>query len=213
MIKQISLDHSGGFYFYSINHTRTSRLCKDFPSLREYLEKMFYKCPDNYFNSGPRSSALKFKTRVELKDARGHELSSLSKHGLRDDSYQSNHMKVQMFLLQNDPKTIAIEVPVWLKYDEIDDFEMRFNSKRPLTGHIDILRVEDGKIWVWDYKPKAEKEEYASTQTLFYALMLSKRTGIGLEKFRCGYFDDKNTYLFKPEKEQIAVNQVLNKFF
>ena len=45
----------------------------------------------------------------------------------------------------------------------------------------------------------AINEKYASTQVLFYALMLSKRTGIPLEYFRCGYFDNLNCYLFKPE--------------
>jgi hypothetical protein len=30
--------------------------------------------------------------------------------------------------------------------------------------------------------------------------MLSKRTGIPLNNFRCGYFDDKNAYVFEPEK-------------
>ena len=30
--------------------------------------------------------------------------------------------------------------------------------------------------------------------------MLSRRTNIPLEKFRCGYFDEFNTYVFKPEE-------------
>ena len=68
------------------------------------------------------------------------------------------------------------------------------------AGHIDVLRVEDGAIWVWDYKPNASLEKYAATQVFFYALMLSKRTGIPLEKFRCGYFDSYNCYMFKPEE-------------
>ncbi|MBU4503046.1 MAG: PD-(D/E)XK nuclease family protein [Nanoarchaeota archaeon] len=73
-----------------------------------------------------------------------------------------------------------------------------------MTGHIDILRIEDEKIWVWDYKPNAHKEKYASTQTYFYALMLSKRTGIPLDDFRCGYFDQNHAFAFKPEEKIIS---------
>jgi len=53
------------------------------------------------------------------------------------------------------------------------------------------------------------REEYASTQTYFYALMLSKRTGIPLENFRCGYFDSHYAFMFKPEES--AISKILQK--
>ena len=65
------------------------------------------------------------------------------------------------------------------------------------------LRVEGKNIWVWDYKPNANKEKYAPTQIFFYAYMLSRRTGIPLENFRCGYFDHKFAFAYKPERELI----------
>ena len=86
---------------------------------------------------------------------------------------------------------------------ELPNYKRIFNSDEPLTGHIDVLQIEDDKIWVWDYKPNAQLEKYATTQTFFYALMLSKRTGIPLDNFRCGYFDENVAYLFKPDEDNI----------
>ena len=90
--------------------------------------------------------------------------------------------------------TVAMEIPVWFKSppESIPGSEY-------LTGHIDLLRIEDDTIWVWDYKPKAHLEENATTQTLLYALMLSDCTDIPLSHFKCGYFDQQNAYIFEPK--------------
>jgi len=102
-----------------------------------------------------------------------------------------------------------VEVPIWIKKDELNNFNGIFDSDEPLTGHIDILRIEDGKIWVWDYKPKAFDEKYAATQVFFYSLMLSKRSGIPLSRFRCGYFDERYAFIFKPELKNLIKESLL----
>lgn len=204
VISYTTLDHKGGFYMYRIHNPKVSMLCTDgFEPLKSYLYTVFNSRPDHYFNNGgPRSSSLKFKLPTDLLEVRGHEVSNLAKYGLNENEarYKANHTKVQMFMLENDSSTLAIEVPIWLEPYELEQYKEIFDSEEPLSGHIDVLRVEDGKIWVWDYKPNACKEKYAATQTYFYALMLSRRTGIPLANFRCGYFDDKNTYVFKPHE-------------
>ena len=167
---------------------------------------MFDKCPHEYFENGPRSSKLKFQLpSLNIKEHNNHPICDLTQHGLEinEERYKSNHMKVQMFLLENDKKTVSIEVPVWLKTKEFGSFKTHFDSEYPLTGHIDLLQIDKDKIWVWDYKPGASKEKYASTQTYFYALMLSNRTKIPLDKFRCGWFDSCNCYTFKPELKNL----------
>jgi len=103
---------------------------------------------------------------------------------------------VQVFMLENDGSTIAMEVPLWITPEEMDEGLIKIDE--PLTGHIDVLRIEGGRIWIWDYKPNASLEKFASTQVFMYAYMLSKRTGIPLDSFRCGYFDSANAYIFKP---------------
>ncbi|MBL7100593.1 MAG: PD-(D/E)XK nuclease family protein [Nanoarchaeota archaeon] len=213
VIKHISFKH-GWYYHYRVHNLKTPELTNGFDTLRRYLYQMFESCPHEYFESGPRGSSLKFKLPLSIKEKTGHEVNNLTRYGLQVNSerYSSDHSKVQMFMLENDNKTIAIEVPIWLRCSEIGCFKELFKSKEPLTGHIDLLRIEDDKIWIWDYKPNAHREDYAATQTYFYALMLSKRTGIPLKNFMCGYFDSNYTFTFKPKEEILKGNQKLNEF-
>ena len=203
MIKHKSFNH-GWFYHYRIHLRKIETLCDNgFSSLKNYLENVYDKCPDNYFTNGPRGSGLKFRLPINEIKIQGHEISGLAEQGLISNNYKSAHSNVQVFMLERDDKTLAVEVPIWLMPDEVQEFNNIFKESAPLTGHIDALRIEDNKIWIWDYKPKAHLEKYASCQVYFYALMLSKRTGISLDRFMCGYFDDNAAYVFKPEKNII----------
>lgn len=56
-----------------------------------------------------------------------------------DKSYTLNHSVLSDFL-QDDPNSIAIEVPV-------------FAERYRLSGHIDLVRFVDGHVQVCDYKP------------------------------------------------------------
>ncbi len=201
MIRAIPLNHAGGFYMYTVHFPKLQKLCNGYSGLNDYLGSLFTDCPDAHFNNGPRSSSLKFSLNdVDLHQVTGHPMSSYARAGLEQykDRFKQAHPQVQNFLLEQDGNTVALEVPIWLNPSEMDGYNYLFKDTRPLTGHIDILKIEEGKIWIWDYKPKAHKEEYASTQVFFYALMLSKRTGIPLEKFRCGYFDSSYAFVFEP---------------
>ncbi len=198
---------------YRLHTLKTQELCGNgFANLNAYLSSVFDLCPHAYFQGGPRGSALKFKLPFQPTEVVGHEVSNLAKWGLLEnrDRFGQAHPRVQHFMLENDMKTVAMEVPIWLEHHEMNDFTSIFSTFQPLTGHIDILRVDDEKIWIWDYKPNAHKERYAATQILFYAIMLSKRTGIPLELFRCGYFDKSYAYVFKPEHEHLKKNSTLN---
>ena len=198
MIIHKSFKH-GWFYHYRVHLPKTETLCNhSFSTLKNYLVDVHANCPDDYFQKGPRGSALKFNVDLDIKHVKGHEVSELARLGLEDPKFKTAHSNVQMFMLQNDNNTISIEVPIWMFDTELSSYHQIFESTDPLTGHIDALRIEDGKVWIWDYKPNARKEKYASTQTNFYALMLSKRAGIPLDNFRCGYFDDEDAYVFKP---------------
>jgi hypothetical protein len=219
VIKKISFNH-GWWYYYRIHEPKLSKLSLGFPELKKYLYNLFDNCPHDYFEVEPRSSHLRFNlSNLTINSLKNHELSKLSKIGLQINAkrFDSNHSKVQMFMLENDLNTIAIEVPLWLNYNELSNYEKIFSSTNPLTGHIDALRIENNKIWIWDYKPNAHEEKFASTQTFFYAYMLSKRTGIPLENFRCGYFDAQNTFVFNPnccklpriEQEKLIFKQKL----
>lgn len=204
ILKQKILDHKGGIYVYRLHKPKLESLnISSSDQLTSYLHGVFDDCPDEYFNNGHlRCSQLKFKLNLNVKDATDHEVNMLSTNGLlvNADRYKNNHSKVQVFMLEHDKKTIAAEVPIWASKEELPMFNELFSNSSMITGHIDVLRVEDGKIWVWDYKPNAHREEYATTQVFFYALMLAKRTGIDLSNFMCGYFDSNIAYTFSPMK-------------
>jgi len=209
MIKHVSLDH-GWFYHYRLHNAKIDLLQNNgFSSLHKYLHTVFDKCPQEPFLTGPRSSQLKFDLGIRPRQIDNHEVSMLAKEGLHWNKYKDAHSNVQVFMLSYDSKTLGVEVPIWLHAHELGKkFEELFASKEPLSGHIDALRLEDDKLWIWDYKPHAIKEKYASTQTFFYALMLSKRTGIPLDNFMCGYFDDTTSFVFKPHEKYLHEKQM-----
>ena len=215
MIQQVSLNHGAVPYEYMIHKAKADILEeKGFGALKSYLRETFSTCPLEPFTTGPRSSKLKFSVGIEPRRIENHEVTHLAKGGLAWNRFQKAHPNVQVFMLTHDTQTIAVEVPLWLYPGEYgpemeEKFRLYFNEEGPLSGHIDVLRIEGDKIWIWDYKPKADKEKYATTQTYFYALMLSKRTGIPLENFMCGYFDEKTSFVFRPDEKYLKGKQLL----
>jgi len=205
MIQQTVFKH-GWFYYYRVHHLKTHKLTANLPALKKFLIDNFSNCPNDYFQQGPRGSSLKIDLGINAIKIKGHEISQSAY--IAPKNYKTAHSNVELFLLENDPYTIAVEVPLWLTSNEIKNYEAIFNTDEPLTGHADILRMEDNKIWIWDYKPNAEKEKYASSQIFFYSLMLSKRTNIPLSFFRCGYFDENNAFVFSPEKWANSILQI-----
>lgn len=201
IIKQKCFWH-GWKYDYGLHEKKANELLNNgFSGLKEYLNSVFTKCPDDYFKNGPRGSKLRFQLpNLDIRRHNDHEVSLLCSYGIdiNAERFNSEHMKVQMFMLENDKKTVAMEVPVWFLPEETKEHP-QFSGNFALTGHIDLLRIEGDKIWIWDYKPNAADEKYAATQTYFYALMLSKRTNIPIESFMCGWFDTANAFVFKPK--------------
>lgn len=66
-----------------------------------------------------------------------------------------------------DKATVAIELPVWY-YDKA--------MESSITGHIDIVQIRSGKVFLLDYKPNAEQEDPTS-QLYTYCKAFSYRTG------------------------------------
>lgn len=205
MIESVKLNH-GMDYFYRLHRLRLGMLASNgLSTLQQYLSDVQQGCHEEIFKTGPRSSALKFDLHVPLTEVYGHKLSKLAE--IAKANYNGTpHDKLQACALDEDPSSICTELPVWLKPADLvgmpvsqEILDIIFSEGGVLTGHIDLITIDEGKIWIWDFKPNARKEKYAATQVYFYALMLSKRTHLSLEKFRCGYFDENVAYLFKPE--------------
>ncbi|RLG14906.1 MAG: hypothetical protein DRN71_02505 [Candidatus Nanohalarchaeota archaeon] len=198
-IVQTSFKH-GWFYHYRINVAHMENTCNNgFSQLKSYLHRVFETCPDEKFITGPRSSALKFPVSIQLTEDNENILCQQTVTALETmDRFKTAHSKVEVYMLENDHDTISVETPIWLDPCEHPRFSNIFNEDGALSGHIDVLKILNNKIQILDYKPKAVKEKYATTQTYFYALMLSIRSGIPLDKFHCGYFDENNCYFFDP---------------
>ena len=115
---------------------------------------------------------------------------------------RDRHTQVENTFLINDTATITIEVPVYLKPDELTKKEQStygLNLTESLSGHIDILQIRFNKIHILDYKPDAKRtDKTAAKQIFLYALALSKRTHIPMKNFICAYFDEKNYFQFFP---------------
>lgn len=198
MINHLSFKH-GWFYHYRV-HEDKNKLCP--PKLRGYLNKMLEQggCPEEPFAEGPRSSALRFPIKTTITEV-DHPVIRLAEAGLANPEFRTAHSNVQVFMLKHDTHSVAVEVPIWMEQGEMGSHADKFDKEGALSGHIDVLRIEeDNKVWVWDYKPNAHREKWAATQVYYYAKMLSKRTALPLQNFRCGWFDDKKAYTFDPSK-------------
>jgi len=107
-----------------------------------------------------------------------------------------------------------LEVPVLLDAEDINHYKHQLNFDIPfslkdeeyLTGHIDLIQIRNGSIYIMDFKPSAEKTKPIEQLTI-YALALSRLTGIRLYHFKCAWFDDKNYYEFFPLHVVYKINK------
>ena len=189
-----SFAHSGSMYYrYRLAKFKLNTV----PSqLTNYLISLLSYCPNEYFFNGSRASGFILNLKVPLEHTICHNISGLTESALKVGQFKSGHENVEKYLLESDPETIACEVPVW--YEQPLSSRLRIDGV--LTGHIDILRYEkNGRVGIWDYKPRARYEKKAHMQVYLYALMLSQRTGISLSNFSCGYFDSSDAFFFNAE--------------
>ena len=167
-----------------------------FPSLISYIKKFDKGCPEFFDSIENRCS--KFKLNLKIKKEGNHNLAcKLAKLALKSCSKpKERHPTVENFMLINDSSTIACEVPIWF-------WEKNLNLG--ISGHIDILQVRNGLIYIVDFKPNArrENEQKVASQLYFYASGLSFRTSIPLSKFRCAWFDNSVYFEFAPKDAKV----------
>lgn len=144
--------------------------------LMEYLKKVFvFGCPADERRVSVTSAREIFVKTKEVDSG----LIAAAEHAEYRKQGRYQHDIVQQYLLKNDHKTVAIEVPVW------DD---------ELAGHIDIIRILHGVIQVADFKPEAHREKVAGSQVKRYIDLLAKATRLPLSAFQGIYFDDRKAY-------------------
>ena len=197
--------HHVQVYDLKYHQLKLNFAAKKFPQLRKYITEIFDNCPNNLFRAEtPRCSSFKIHikpTRI-TKHNNAPRLAAFAQNLARSNT--ERHEKVEYFMLVNDSATISTELPIFLHPDELTKEQKEvyeISIQDTLTGHIDIVQVRYNNIHVLDYKPDAKiADQSAAEQVFLYALALSKRTKIPIEKFTCAYFDEDNYYQFGVEQ-------------
>ncbi|MBL8819137.1 MAG: helix-turn-helix domain-containing protein [Planctomyces sp.] len=193
-------------YDYRTHTAKIEQLCQGgFSSLATLLTTLHQNCPEHPFETGPRASKQRHVLYTEMLLDSRHERCRNASIGLRVNSakYSTAHSQVECYMLEHDQTTVAVEVPVWTSAERLANIPVPIRDKEFLSGHIDLLAVEGNSICIWDYKPDAKHEQYASVQVALYALMLSHMTSIPLHQFRCGYFDATHVIEFTPNQNDL----------
>ena len=177
-----------------------------YEGLLHYFESVSEDYPHHYFRTNRRSSQTKAvfdfgQMQVLRKENHATQLAGLILQAVTDN--RQRHESIQQFMLVNDSVTVAMETPIYLTPEDLNHFQEKlkfripFKIDRVLTGHIDLLQLNNGLVHILDYKPKANKEKpYA--QLLIYALALSRLTGLRLMDFKCAWFDENDYFEFFP---------------
>ncbi len=190
-----------------------------FYPLKEFLENVSGECPHQYFQEGLRASEAplifsKTEMIVRSKENFATKFAALVLQGVSDN--KQRHEILQKFLLANDSVTVATEVPVYIRKEDLAHMQTQLGFKvfsqkkneemkemkndelpKLITGHIDFLQIRNGSIHILDYKANAAKEKPIEQLTL-YALALSRLTGIRVFHFKCAWFDEKDYFEFFP---------------
>lgn len=204
--------------------------------LKSYLDNISSETPHQYFQDGERMSEIRSKFDkadmiVKSKFNYANRLTAFVLQSIPDN--KQRHEELQRFMLANDSCTVATEVPVFIRREDVEHMEneLKFQitlssaeidgspepsgeasrtgmiiikgDKQPrrfpklLTGHIDFIQIRNGQIHLLDYKPNASKEKPIE-QLTWYALAMSRLTGLRIFNFVCAWFDEKDYYQFYP---------------
>lgn len=190
-----NFEHNGLNYNFKYHKAKLGILSSEFPGLIKYIKGLENGCPD-FFSEDKRCSQLEISLKIKKEPLFNHacKLAGLALKSVKTN--KERHSLVENFMLINDSVTIACEVPVWF---------WEKNMNLGICGHIDILQLRHGNIYILDFKPDAQKEDCrkVASQLYLYASGLSFRTNIPLREFRCAWFDDKVYYEFKPSAANV----------
>ncbi|MFW6120064.1 MAG: PD-(D/E)XK nuclease family protein [Petrotogales bacterium] len=177
-------------YPFTYHKLKLNLHSKKLPQLRRYINWIDRSLPTKMFLSGPRASSTEFEHNIKpkQKDSIIPELTRLAL--TTSQKSKSAHETIEQFLLINDSNTICTELPVFLNPDEIDTI----NLDTPLTGHIDLVQIRYGKLYILDYKPNLRHPEQFGSQLLLYQKAVQKRTSIPEKNIIPAVFNEHSYY-------------------
>ncbi|MDO8620034.1 MAG: hypothetical protein Q7R64_01645 [bacterium] len=211
-------------YRFRYHRAKTYLMLEEFRNrnltpLKEYLDNVSSETPHQYFSEGGRMSEIKSKFDkadmiVKAKENFANKLAEFVLPSVLENKHR--HEELQRFFIANDSVTVATEVPVYIRREDVahlenalkfkvtDDGLVTLKGKKRseampnlLTGHIDFVQIRNGCVHLLDYKPNAAKEQPIE-QLTWYAMAMSRLTGLRLFDFKCGWFDEKDYFEFFP---------------
>ena len=188
--------HSGLLYSFKFHKGKLKEFGKFF-GLKDYIFSLSKGINDKIFNSENRCSKLKENVDVNVNVSENIKLNKVIGDILKIiKNNKQRHDVVENFLLSCDRDTMAVEVPIWY-WDKRKD--------RGICGHIDVLQVKNGKVWILDYKPNAyaENVDKVISQLYNYALGLSFRSKVSLRNIKCGWFDENKLFSFDASRVEV----------
>ena len=223
MIEVVTMAHRQ-LYRFRYHRAKTILMLEEFRNralfpLKNYLDNVSSETPHQYFSEGERMSEIRSKFDkadmiVRAKTNFANRLTAFVLQSIPDN--KQRHEELQRFMLANDSCTVATEVPVYIRKEDVEHLEneLKFKisddgtillkgDKQPrkmpklLTGHIDIVQIRNGQLHLLDYKPNASKERPIE-QLTWYAMAMSRLTGLRMFNFTCAWFDERDYYQFYP---------------
>jgi transposase-like protein len=186
--------HSGLMYDFKYHRGKLNFYGK-FLGLKKFISNLSRGVDEKYFTAeNDRCSEIRNEVSSNIKVFENTKLNKIVGCILKAvKNNKQRHSIIESLMLSCDRDTVAVEVPVWY-------WDKRQNVG--VCGHIDVLQVKFGKVWVLDYKPGADKEnvDKVASQLFSYALGLSFRTGISLKYIMCGWFDENRLYTFNADQ-------------
>jgi hypothetical protein len=192
---------------------------EDFKRLGTYLKRIYQgSIPNNLFNTKEVTRVSQFK----VKGIKNGFLRSFSKKLIREGKIQKldstyklpefaqkvyeiyhhnqinkspGHDTILKNILIKDKDSIAIEVPIW-----------NMNKKKFITGHIDLIQIEDNIIKIIDYKPEGNFL-FSLPQVAAYGLLVKEL--IHVEELRCISFNKNAAWEYNPEILLIDIKKFL----
>ncbi len=191
--------------------------------LKEFLDLVPVECPHQYFSEGMRASEapIIFSKTEMIVRGKNNFANKMARFVLESvDVVKDRHDALQRFMLANDSVTVASEVPVYIRREDLAHMQTQLGFKlfkkqkkedknkeveefavedlpKLITGHIDFVQIRNGQIHILDYKPNAAKERPIEQLTI-YALAMSRLTGLKVFNFKCAWFDEKDYFEFYP---------------
>lgn len=218
-VEVVTLAHRQ-LYRFRYHRAKTYFMLEEFKNrnlkpLKEYLDNVSSETPHQYFEEGARMSEVKSKfDKAEMivtsKENFANRLSEFVLPSIAEN--KQRHEELQRFFIANDSVTVVTKVPVYIRREDIEHMEdvLKFKvtddglvqlkgKKRPevmpklLTGHIDFVQIRNGCVHLLDHKPNAAKEQPIE-QLTWYAMAMSRLTGLRLFEFKCGWFDEEDYF-------------------